>query len=190
MYIEYMAQHRLKLRKNCEQCGKSFRPFIREQKFCKWRCYIAAFGRKEKECEECSKKFQPQKREQKFCSRPCAHKAMHRNPSLVGGGHYAFKGRYENDAGYIKINISTLSSEDKALVVEPGRKLSTVLEHRVVMAQHLGRRLRKDEIVHHKNGNKADNRLENLEVWVKTHPNAIRAIDIICPKCGSAYDSV
>jgi hypothetical protein len=37
-------------------------------------------------------------------------------------------------------------------------------EHRVIMEQHLGRRLGRFEVVHHKNGDRQDNRLENLEV--------------------------
>jgi len=82
----------------------------------------------------------------------------------------------------------TPTPEPVEYVVGPGsvdtngyRRLSIrckmIFEHRHVMAQHLGRDLLAHEYVHHVNGDRIDNRLENLELWNTNQPMGQRVPD-------------
>lgn len=147
----------------CKQCGVPTGGTVYCSAKCKWTWHN--HNRKlpvnvEYDCEICGKHVakylspSEQAREHtlmRFCSRTCA--GIYRRQS----NHWNWSGgRMIDKDGYV-------------LVMCPGHRDANssgyVREHRLLMEGHLGRRLKRREVVDHKNGNTSDNRIENLQLF-------------------------
>ena len=116
--------------------------------FCNNICYHK-FSKTTKSCKNCGKSFQTGSTT-KYCSLNCARKR-----------------KCTDENGYTHI-----------CVFHPVlQKHVRIAEHRFVMERHLKRCLHSNETVHHKNGIRDDNRLENLELWDCSHPYGQRVQD-------------
>ena len=87
-------------------------------------------------------------------------------------------GRRKTTQGYIIINKLQISDSDKQYIdLSESRKV--IPEHRLVMALSLKRKLDRSEIVHHINGDKTDNRIENLELFSAKQHSAITYMESV-----------
>jgi HNH endonuclease len=139
--------------KTCASCSKAIvgRPL---NKFCSNRCYWNSRWAPIKKrntivCKTCGKKFLRRRASSQYCSYSCS-----------GLARRGSKG-YINMSGYRVIKIDGKS----------------VMEHRHVMEQILGRPLLPNESVHHKNGHRSDNKPANLELWARKHRSGQRVSD-------------
>ena len=177
--------------KNCLSCAKEFvqKLTTRNQKYCCKKCAANACHRRKKDlplqlqmikCNVCDKEFR-QKRSNNgnYCSFRCKRLASTRknqgNP---------VKGKLKHIWGSGHINAQGYKVISKIHPNARGRKKGVrgrgqILEHTWVMSNYIGRPLRKGETVHHKNGIRNDNRIENLELWSKSHPFGQRVEDKI-----------
>jgi len=91
-----------------------------------------------------------------------------------GERHYAWKGRLVNKDGYVEIHVKG----------HPYARKHThyILEHRLVMEAHIGRYLLPGEVVHHINGVKDDNRIENLQLFQTNGEHLAVDLKGKCPK--------
>lgn len=107
-------------------------------------------------CPICNQEFKPKRKEQVFCSVICRQKnnAKGRAGQKTGLQSKQYKQRLTKD-GYLKMYAAKHPYAN-------GRK--EMMVHVMVMECHLKRPLSAGECVHHVNGNKQDNRLENLQL--------------------------
>ena len=127
------------------------------------------------DCPNCGIRFPIYKSGKKFCSRECQGVALSKRQHGVNNHNYN-GGEFVTNAaggGYIKELAPNHPNADAS---------GYVMQHRLVVERELGIILTSKQRVHHKNGDRKDNRPENLELWVgavssKKDPHGVRVVD-------------
>lgn len=103
-------------------------------------------------------------------TKSCGCYAIEYNKTRVGELSSVWKGGTTYSQGY-------------RLVLNPkhpnANKKGYVREHVLKMSEHIGRPLLEGETVHHKDGNRCNNDIKNLELWSKNHPSGQRVQDLV-----------
>ncbi len=137
------------------------------------RCIWAA-------CLDCGKERWVQTRAGKPSSlrcRVCLCKLPERRQK-IHDANYGEKSHWWRGGRYMKNGYISILLRPGDPFIEMATTSNYLFEHRLVMAKHLGRCLKSSEVVHHRNGDKKDNRLENLELTTRAAHNALKRYDI------------
>ena len=149
----------------CQQCGQEFVTFPSRVKsgrarFCGKACYSKWMS------ENIRGEAHPRKGKRHTPEALAKMKRAKAN-GPTGAAHPSWKGGWYLTKGYVMVALSTLGDEERALYASMAKRSSNraIPEHRLVMARHVGRALKRTEVVHHRNGIRKDNRIENLELY-------------------------
>lgn len=175
----------------CQHCGKPFtmmqsyltayrKKFGRDPQYCSTGCSGDAYrerteARKKFTCKNCGKEASNDRNpggriyeQQQYCDQKCKseYQAKAAYERFKAGSY----GRYVKANGYVWISVPSLANNGKK---------GQVMEHRYVMQNAIGRPLLREETVHHKDGNRQNNRIENLELFSSRHGPGQRVVDKI-----------
>lgn len=143
-------------------------------------------------CLDCNRKRERNGRSVKYCNWCALKRTYEKNPSALEKRRLQARNYHRKRKG-IDINLPNLVGKrgDGHLNKHGYRILyklnhpnatnarGAIAEHTFIMSEYIKRPLKKGETVHHINGNRSDNRIENLELWHKSHPPGQRLEDKI-----------
>lgn len=163
----YIGDNRMKVLLKCQQCGLDFKRYpsdlnrhIGSGRYCSKKCSNSKkrkYAKVVAKCKKCNATFSTTTNKINsgrgiYCSVKCRRESQ--RIQVSGGNNCNWQGFHKTSNGYIAICTHTGKYES--------------LQH-IIMEREIGRKLKKDELIHHKNGIKDDNRIENLELTTKSN---------------------